>query len=283
MVNGETRNYLARLNSDGSLDTGFNASSDNAVAALALQADGRILVGGWFSTINGEGRNYIARLNAGGSLDAAFDPNANGAVGTIAVQSDGKIVIGGAFTTLTSGSIVLTRNRIARLNSNGSLDMEFHTDANNLVHCLALQADGKIILGGDFTILDSVLPRSRLARLSASGAALQSLTIGADGEVATWLRSGTGPELERVTFEISGDNSTWTSIGTGSRVAGGWQLAAGVMLPEENFRYIRTRGYYTSGTFNGSGSVIESVWQVYRPGSAFPWPMFLPAMIGAGK
>ena len=282
-VNGASRNRLARLNTDGSLDTGFNPAADNLVAVLALQPDGKILVGGWFAAINGETRNNIARLNPGGSLDSAFDPNANGAVGSIAVQPDGKIVLGGAFTILTPGSIVLTRNRIARLNGNGSVDRDFEPDVDNIVHCLVIQPDGKIILGGDFTSIDLLVQLDRLARLSSSGAALQSLSIGSDGHSFTWRRSGTGPELGRVTFELSQDTTTWTSLGSGSRVAGGWQLVDGIMLPEEKIRYIRTRGYYASGTFNGSGSMVESVWQVYRtrPAGPFPWHMFLPAITGA--
>jgi uncharacterized delta-60 repeat protein len=282
-IESEERNYIARLNADGTLDAGFNPDADNMVAALAIQIDGKILMGGAFAHIGSDEQVRIARLNTNGSLDTDFSPEADNAVASMALQSDGKIVLGGAFTQIKSGGLFIPRHYIARLNSNGTLDMQFNPDANNLVHCLAIQTDGKIILGGDFTFIDVVKPRSYLARLSASGAALQSLSVGNDGHSFTWMRSGTGPELERVTFELSSDFTTWSSIGSGSRLAGGWQLMNGIMLPLEEIRYIRTRGYYSSGTFNGSGSVIESVWQVYRArASTFSWPMFVPAITGAG-
>ena len=68
---------IARLNADGTLDTGFNPNANNDVYSIALQADGKILLGGRFTTIGGVQRNYIARLNADGTLDTGFNPNAN--------------------------------------------------------------------------------------------------------------------------------------------------------------------------------------------------------------
>ena len=67
---------------------------------LAVQDDGKILVGGEFTTLGGQARNYIGRLNADGTLDSGFKPGANGAVYSLAVQADGKILVGGSFTTL---------------------------------------------------------------------------------------------------------------------------------------------------------------------------------------
>ena len=97
---GQARNYIARLNADGTLDTGFNPNADGYVYSIALQADGKILIGGCFTTIGGVTRNRIARLNADGTLDTGFNPNANGHVYSIALQADGKILVGGDFTTI---------------------------------------------------------------------------------------------------------------------------------------------------------------------------------------
>ena len=77
-----TRNYIGRLNADGSLDTSFDPGANGNVVALAVQADGKILVGGALTTLGGGGtgtttRNYIGRLNADGSLDTSFDPGAS--------------------------------------------------------------------------------------------------------------------------------------------------------------------------------------------------------------
>ena len=110
-IGGQTRNRIALLNPDGSLDASFDPNANGAVFAVPVQADGKILVGGAFTSIGGQTRNRIARLNPDGSLDASFDPNANFFVEALAVQADGKILVGGAFQFIGGQ----TRNRIARL------------------------------------------------------------------------------------------------------------------------------------------------------------------------
>src|SRR6187200_1525202 len=81
-----------------------------------------------------------------------FNPNANGIVWVIVVQPDGKILIGGDFTTLApNGGTAVTRNRIARLNPDGTLDTTFDPNANGTVRAIAVQTDGKIVAGGSFT------------------------------------------------------------------------------------------------------------------------------------
>jgi len=172
-VNGAQRKGIARLNVDGTLDAGFLAAgsgADSVVKKIAIQADGKILVGGSFTSINGTGRASIARLNNDGTLDNSFlasGVGANAPVFTLAVQSDGKILIGGDFTTFNGTS----RNRFARLNSDGTLDTAFlstGTGANDQVLALALQSDGKVLVGGAFTSVNSAT-RNRLARLNTDG------------------------------------------------------------------------------------------------------------------
>jgi uncharacterized delta-60 repeat protein len=149
-----TRNRIARLNADGSLDTAFDPNANGVVYALALQPDGKLVVGGSFSALAPNSgvaltRKGIARRNADGSVDTAFDPNADKAVFALALQPDGKLVLGGQFTSLAPNSAgTLTRNHIARLNADGSLDTAFDPNANDDVGALALQADGKLVLGG---------------------------------------------------------------------------------------------------------------------------------------
>ena len=156
-----SRNRIARLNSDGSLDTSFlNAltGADGGVFCVALQTNSQILVGGDFSLVNNSPRARIARLNGDGTLDASF---LNGMAGindwveSIRVQDDGKILVAGYFTSVNG----LTRNFLARLNADGSLDMSFLNNlggANNPVFSLALQIDGKILAGGSFTNINGV-------------------------------------------------------------------------------------------------------------------------------
>jgi hypothetical protein len=89
----------------------FDPNANDDVIALAVQADGKILVGGFFTFIGGQTRNNMARFNPDGSLDTSFNPNANSEVDALAVQADGKILVGGVFTFIGGQ----TRNRIARL------------------------------------------------------------------------------------------------------------------------------------------------------------------------
>src|SRR5207253_4628574 len=73
-----TRAHIARLNPDGTLDTAFNPNADGTVDSIAVQADGKILAGGYFTSIGGQMRNYIALLDATSGLDDSFEHNANG-------------------------------------------------------------------------------------------------------------------------------------------------------------------------------------------------------------
>ena len=169
-INSSTRNGVARLNADGSLDLTFNPSTgaNNGVYTLALQPDGKLLLGGIFTSINGTGRNRVARLNPNGTLDSTFNPGtgANSDVNALLVQADGKVLLDGAFTTFNG----VSRNRIARLNADGTLDTTFNigTGTNGTLFCLALQADGKVILGGWFSTFNDS-DGNRIARLFPDG------------------------------------------------------------------------------------------------------------------
>ena len=130
------------------------------VYSIAVQADGKILAGGDFTSIGGQTRNRIARLDATTGLADSFDPNANGRVYSIAVQADGKILAGGVFTSIGGQ----TRNHIARLDATTGLADSFDPNANGDVHSIAVQADGKILAGGVFTSIGGQT-RNRIARL----------------------------------------------------------------------------------------------------------------------
>jgi uncharacterized delta-60 repeat protein len=223
-VNGTSRRHIARLNANGSLDASFDPGSgaSGVVDALAVQADGKVVIGGEFTTVNGTPRTRIARLNANGSLDASFalSSSANGAVRALAVQADGKVVIGGEFTTVNGTS----RNRIARLNANGSLDTSFAPDsgANSTVWALVVQADGKVVIGGNFTTVNGQ-PRTRIARLlPASGALAFSAATASVGEgdgAATLTLSRSGGTDNSVTARVD--------ISGGMASAADYRLASG--------------------------------------------------------
>src|SRR5207245_11268570 len=144
----------------------FNPRANDYVTSLAVQADGKILVGGNFSTLGGQSRTNIGRLNADGKLDTSFNPGANyfgNLVNSLAVQADGKILMGGNFSRLGGQS----RNYIGRLSADGTLDTSFNPGADAVVYSLAVQADGKVLVGGNFTTLGGQ-SRSHLGRLNAN-------------------------------------------------------------------------------------------------------------------
>jgi len=179
---------LMRLSSSGVVDTNFNvlgAGPNGAVHAIVLQPDGKILIGGEFTRYNGALKGRIARLNTDGTLDGLFNPlsGADYDVFAIALQADDRIIVGGQFQLFAG----LTRNFIARLNPNGSLDGTFGgTGANYYVDTIAIQPDGKAVIGGFFSSYDGH-PQNAVARLNTNGtydASFQSIPELEDGTVA---------------------------------------------------------------------------------------------------
>ncbi len=144
----DTRNRIARINPDGTVDNAFNPNANGGVSAIAVQADGKILVGGGFTSIGGQTRNDIARLDATTGLADSFDPNANGGVArSIACRRTAR-----SWWPAVSHQIGgQTRNRIARLDATTGLADSFDPNANDSVYTIVMQADGKILVGGGFT------------------------------------------------------------------------------------------------------------------------------------
>jgi len=169
-VGGNSRPYLARINSNGTLDGAFAPifNSGGWIGAVALQQDGKILIAGNFTTVNGTTRTRLARLNASGSLDTSFgDPNIDFYVSCMAVQADGKVLVGGAFEN-AGGS---PRTGVARFNANGTLDPTFNPTLNGVVHELLdikIDQNGKIVIAGAFTGVNGV-PMTNIARLNSDG------------------------------------------------------------------------------------------------------------------
>jgi len=164
---------IARIGPDDVIDTSFpyllhnTVPVSSTVRALATDEDGRIYLGGSFeTTFGGSGivRRWIARIASNGAVDTDFAPELNGSVLAITIQSDGRSVIGGAFTTVDGQ----TRNRIARLHGDTAgtsyLDTTFDPNAGGSVNALAMQQNGRIVLGGAFSNVGGE-PRGRIARL----------------------------------------------------------------------------------------------------------------------
>ena len=166
---------VLRLNADGSLDASFNAAisytaggttASAEVLGIAVQADGKILVGGTFTTVDGITANDLARLNADGTLDATFSASTDAGVGSIIAEADGTIVIGGGFTQVDGAA----RGGLAHLSADGTLNpfTSAETGVNGTVSTLRQQTDGKVLLGGDFNSVDGV-QRNFVARLTSGG------------------------------------------------------------------------------------------------------------------
>lgn len=168
--NGIERKYFARLNSNGSLDNAFDPGIglNDKVYNISVQQDGKILIGGDFTSYNGLSINRIIRLNQDGSLDNSFDigTGADNSVRAIAVQSDGKILIAGDFLSFDGNKI----NRIARLNNDGSIDTSFNsgTGTNNSIWNILIESDGKILIHGSFSTYNGTNKNS-LAKLNNDG------------------------------------------------------------------------------------------------------------------
>ncbi|MBV9209609.1 MAG: VCBS repeat-containing protein, partial [Acidobacteria bacterium] len=198
---GVPRRYLARYNADGTFDSSFNTQHNiGIVYNIAVQADGKILVA------NGGSSVLLTRLNADSSVDTSFNPpfvafsasiQARTKVRVVLVQPDGKILVGGKLITGSATSPTLSG--VVRLNPNGSLDPTFNIvfarGGTNFVNDLALQPDGKIVLGGDFTNISNNGSFAYLARVNADGtvdnsfhppspgAPINEIELQADGKV----------------------------------------------------------------------------------------------------
>jgi uncharacterized delta-60 repeat protein len=202
---GSTQNSLIRLNSDGSKDTSFNIGSgfNSEVRSIAIQSNGKILVGGAFTVFSGGTGYQLIRLNSDGSKDSTFDVGNgfNTRLYVIVIQSDGKILAGGSFTTFTGS----TQNYLIRLNSDGSKDTSFDIGSgfNNYVESIAIQSDGKIFVGGYYTTYKD-LPQNYFIRLNSDGSKDTSFDI------------GTGFDEEVDSIAIQSD---------GKILAGGWFTA----------------------------------------------------------
>lgn len=164
LVNGMSQSRVVRLNADGSEDGSFASVSlrESYQNSIAIQRDGRVLIGGTFTSIRGATRPGIARLNPDGTLDSSFDNGITGSrlregdfranVGVVGVQGDDRVLIAGSYTD-ANGSHT---EGFARLESNGTLDVAFQ---EALVRSLesqpaltgAVQSDGRILVSTSFT------------------------------------------------------------------------------------------------------------------------------------
>lgn len=282
-VGGVSHIGIARIRPNGRTDESFNAivADPGKVNAIAVQSDGKILVGGSFTNMNYETRYNIGRLNPDGSLDGVFYSNVNGPVYAIAIQKDGKILIGGNFTQVGGTN----RSYIARLNTDGTLDATFVTpEVGGVVRAIALHYfaphyNELVLIGGDFTYVGTA-ERYHLARLGTIGALdtsfnpavgnyesgkVHSLLVQPDGKilVAGDFISLTGVTIKRIgRLNANGSRDTSFIIGTNAGAndtiytmalqADGKILVGGAFTQLHNVAMQRVGRLHNNGTLDTS-------------------------------
>ena len=168
---------LTRYDTDGTLDptfgtggavrTDFGGRFDEALA-VAVQADGRIVVAGNSSDAGGYDM-AVARYNSDGTLDTSFDGDGTALVDfgsessarAVALQPDGKVVLAGSVTHPVGAGCCVSDFALARLTSAGVLDSSFDGDGRVITDFLAgadnghdaaqavlVQSDGRIVAAG---------------------------------------------------------------------------------------------------------------------------------------
>lgn len=276
---------IVRIHPDGTVDQSFEkgaGANELPVGALARQPDGKILVGGKFTSIRGGSRNYIARLNADGSLDATFNPGTGpnvpaGAlrgINCIVVQPDGKILVGGQFTTWNSTA----RRCMARLHADGSLDTSFQNmdaltdfyDNPNGVRAIALYPAAEapyfsILVGGFFYsagtssgimrvkadgTLDTSFDAPQGATDAGADTVVSALTVQPDGKVLvggqfTAFNGATARRMARLNSNGTNDAAFVTAMGAG--LAGGSYIEVSNLILQPDGK-ITVAGFFTTAS-----------------------------------
>jgi uncharacterized delta-60 repeat protein/uncharacterized repeat protein (TIGR01451 family) len=264
VVGSSVLNRIARILPDGNVDLSFNPGSgaNNSVYAVAVQNDGKVIIGGAFTSYDGVLMNRIARLNQDGTLDPTFDPGsgANGTIRTVVIQPDGRILIGGDFTTIGG----VPRGHIARLNSNGSVDLTFDPEngANDSVRSIAIQTDGKIVIGGDFTSFNGNLYNG-IVRLNSDGSVDTSFYTGAGANAPVYSVALADVEAPLVVSRQSRGLTYYDRliVDTGSQY-GVLRIDYDFSLGNNNLRVYYDNLLLADLTTNGVGSIILN----YGPG-----------------
>jgi len=208
-------NRIIRTDLSGSIDTTFNMGSGipagQFLTCMVTQSDGKLIVGGNISSYSGSiNAGNLVRLNTNGTRDTTFNVGVgfNGQINDIRIQPDGKIIAVGAFSTY-SGS---TRNRIVRLNTDGTYDTTFNIgtglDAN--ANCVAIQSDSKILVGG-----------TTITQYSGSLIGTGSLRINANGTLDTTFNTGAGFLTPFVAYSIDIQSDGKIVVGHGSTTYSG--------------------------------------------------------------
>jgi len=317
-IQGTAAQRFARLNlSAMTIDTSFNTTTGfvntEDVQDMVLQPDGKLIVLGQFTSYKGVSINRIVRLNSDASIDptfqtsgATFGFNGNISKNCTVLQSDGKVIVGGAFTTYSG----VTSNRIIRLNSNGTIDNTFTigTGFNGPVTCITLQSDGKILVGGSFTIY-SGLTSNYIIRLNTNGnkdstftastvSTVTSITVQNDGKILIGGGSITqvnGTNVNEV-CRLNTDGSIDNTFSSGTGILGQYRLNTQVLYSTavssistqsffsfiqpsnwrkyENYESMLSNKWFNLTMTKNTGNTFNLFWNGEYKESATPSPVF---------
>jgi uncharacterized delta-60 repeat protein len=271
-VGSDTHFNLARYSSSGAFDPSFpNVPDSVPLVALAMLVapDDSVYV-------NGASAQPVIRLHADGSYDSTFAAAAtDSGIDGMLLQPNGKVLIGGIFQQAGGQP----RHALARLAADGSLDTSFGDlhfsvnagDPNGYIYGLAAQADGRVVVIGNFTLADGQ-PRTEIARVATGDYVTDVLVVQGNGGslTASWYRDGDGPELTQPAplLQHSTNGVDFTTVATMTRVAGGWRASANYDVHGATF-YLRALGTTADGTDNAAPGQIASA--IYSNDTIFGW------------
>lgn len=172
LVDGLSRDTIARLEADGQVDTtfsvGFNTVASSQIGSVLVDAEQRVYIGGTFHSFAGQSRGEVVRLHSSGGLDFTF-PNLqiNGPVWDMQFDSTGRLLVGGRISFVGS----TFAPAVARFMADGTFDSTLGSAARIGLEArqLSIQSDGKILVGGSFTTSTSDLESPYLVRIQSDG------------------------------------------------------------------------------------------------------------------
>jgi|GEM_PF-864457 len=275
---------MARLNTDGTLDTSFNPSGQLGTHSLSaeialVQPDGKILVSRSFDI----SENGIIRLNSDGTLDASFNDTYNfipydpvnmiparmysygtGAI-TMVLQADGKIIVRNAPLLASANAY-----QFARLNTDGSLDHHFgDVEVNNtaMPFPIVLQPDGKVLVRCENTTYNGT-PVNGIIRINSDGTLDTSFDTGVNGlntngQILSHILLPDGkiivfghftifnntPATAMVQINTDGTVDTSFNVGTGFAAPSG--VGSPTMLPDGKIMFMGGSNIFNGTAING--------------------------------
>jgi uncharacterized delta-60 repeat protein len=277
-VGGWPKNVVT-LNSNWSFDTWFSVGAidyqnQDMISSLAIQNDGKIIVGGVISKYNWTNQKNILRLNTGWTIDSSFNIwsgftgwNFSSAIRSIKIQNDGKIIVWGDFTSYKG----VKSSGIIRLNTDGSIDSGFDIgsgfagysmwDNMFLINNIEIQSDGKIVVAWFFKYYQNTLV-TNIVRLntdwsrdtsfdtnSAYSNTIWALNIQSDGKILIYIVVNGN---QNVIYRLNTDGSRDTSFNIGK-----WFDSFISKIASQNDGKIIVGGWFITSNELPAGGIIR--------------------------